>query len=66
MLGGQLPFKGEKEPAVVYAILMEEPRPVTVWRRDVPYELEHIITRALAKDAEASYGRMEEIFALFA
>ena len=66
MLGGQLPFKGEKEPAVVYAILMEEPRPVTAWRRDVPYELEHIITRALAKDAEASYGRMEEIFALFA
>ena len=61
MLSGQLPFKGEKEPAVVYAILMEEPKPVTAWRSDVPYELEHIITRALAKDAEARYGRMEEM-----
>jgi serine/threonine-protein kinase len=29
MLTGQLPFKGEKEPAVIYGILTKAPKPVT-------------------------------------
>jgi len=61
MLTGQLPFKGEKDPAVVYAILMKDPKPVSEWRDETPSSLEQVINRAMAKDAEERYQRAEEM-----
>jgi serine/threonine-protein kinase len=61
MLTGQLPFKGEKEPAVVYAILTKEPKPVSEWRSETPVALEQIINRAMAKDADERSQRAEEL-----
>ncbi|MCG3117904.1 MAG: Serine/threonine-protein kinase PknD [bacterium] len=61
MLTGQLPFKGEKEPAVIYGILTKDPLPVTEWRQEIPLALEQLINRALAKDAEERYQRAEEM-----
>ncbi len=61
MLSGQLPFKGEKEPAVIYGILTKAPKPVSEWRQETPAALEQLINRVMAKDAEKRYQRMEEI-----
>lgn len=61
MLTGQLPFKGEKEPAVIYGILTKEPTPVTEWRHETPAPLEQVINRAMAKNAEERYQRAEDM-----
>jgi TolB-like protein/tRNA A-37 threonylcarbamoyl transferase component Bud32/Tfp pilus assembly protein PilF len=60
MLTGQLPFRGDVEPAVVYSILNDAPRPVTSVRRDVPIALEDIIDRALEKDPAKRYQTTDE------
>ena len=61
MLTGQLPFKGEKEPAVVYAILTKEPKPLSEWREETPVALEQLSNRAMAKDTDERYQRAEEM-----
>ncbi len=61
MLTGQLPFKGEKEPAVIYGILTKDPTPVAEWRKETPVALEQVINHAMAKDAEERYQRAEEM-----
>ncbi|MFQ5709501.1 MAG: protein kinase [bacterium] len=61
MITGNSPFKGEYEQAVVYAILNEEPEPVTSLRTGVPMELEHIISKALAKDPQERYQHADEL-----
>jgi serine/threonine-protein kinase len=61
MLAGQLPFKGEKEPAVIYGILTKAPKPVSEWRHEIPIALEEVVNRALAKDAEERYQRADEM-----
>jgi serine/threonine-protein kinase len=61
MLTGQLPFKGEKEPAVIYGILTKAPKPVSEWRNEIPEALAQVINRAMAKDADERYQRTEEM-----
>lgn len=61
MLTGQLPFKGEKEPAVIYGILTKDPQPVSEWREETPFALAQVINRAMAKDADERYQRAEEM-----
>jgi len=46
MLTGQLPFKGEYDRAVQYAVVSEEPEPVARLRKDVPEPLQRILERA--------------------
>jgi serine/threonine protein kinase len=55
MLTGQLPFKGEYEQAVIYAIQADQPEPVTGLRSGVPMDLEKIIDKLLAKDPKERY-----------
>jgi len=57
MLTGKLPFQGENEQAVMYAILCKEPPAMTT----LPNELESIIRRAVDKDINERYQRMDEI-----
>ncbi len=61
MLTGQLPFKGDYEQAVMYAILNQSPEPVTGLRSGIPIELERIIDKAMAKRPEERYQHIDEL-----
>ena len=61
MVSGQLPFKGEREAAVSYAILNEEPEPLTALRSGLPVELDRIVGKALAKDRDERYQHVDEM-----
>jgi len=61
MVSGQLPFKGEVEAAVTYAILNAEPEPLTALRSGIPIELDRVITKALAKAPDERYQHVEEM-----
>ncbi len=63
MLSGRLPFPGERETAILYAIVHEEPKPLKAVKPDVPIELERIIHRALAKKPESRYASAGEMLA---
>jgi len=61
MLAGQLPFKGEHEQTIMYLIMNEEPEFITKTRKDVPLQLEKILQKALAKNPDKRYQKMEEM-----
>lgn len=63
MLSGQVPFKGDYEHAVIYAIFNEEPEPLTTLRSELPIALDDIIARALAKDPAARFQSAKEMLA---
>ena len=63
MLTGKLPFRGEYDQAVIYAILNETPEPVTALRSGVPLELERIMDKALAKDPAERYQGCKDLLA---
>ena len=63
MLTGRLPFQGEYDQAMIYAILNEEPEPVTGLRSGVPIALDSVIAKALAKDREERYQHADELLA---
>jgi serine/threonine protein kinase len=59
MLAGQLPFRGEQQQAVFYAILNQEPAPVSQLNASVPVELEQVVRKALQKKLENRYATMQ-------
>ena len=61
MVTGRLPFEREREEAVAYSIVHEEPEPLTAQRVDVPVELDHIVGKAMAKDADERYQHVDEM-----
>jgi len=61
MLSGQLPFKGDYEAALMYAVLNEEPEPVERHLPDISSELLHIINRSLEKKPEERYQSMNDM-----
>jgi serine/threonine protein kinase/Flp pilus assembly protein TadD len=61
MITGRPPFTGEYDQSVMYAIVNDEPEPVTWLRADAPPELERIVKKALIKDPEKRYQRMDDI-----
>ena len=61
MLTGQLPFKGEHEQAVIFSILKEKPKPITDLKADIPLSIEQIVNKALEKDPDKRYQRIEEL-----
>jgi len=61
MLSGQMPFKGDYEQAVIYAILHEEPEPLTALRSGLPIALDGIVAKALAKDPATRYQHVDEL-----
>jgi serine/threonine protein kinase len=52
---GQQPFKGHYDKAVMYSITNEEYEPITALRAGVPMELELLVNKALAKEADRRY-----------
>ena len=63
MVVGQLPFKGDYDQAVLFAIMNEEPEPVTSLRTGVPIDLERVIGKALAKEPDERYQHADELVA---
>jgi len=61
MLSGQLPFKGERESSILYSVVHEEPKPLREVRRDLPAELQQIVSRALKKRPESRYATAAEM-----
>ena len=61
MVTGRLPFEGERQQAVLYAIAQEDPEPITALRVGVPTELDFIVSKAMAKDAGERYQHVEEM-----
>jgi len=61
MITGQQPFKGHHDKAVMYSITSEEPEPMTALRTGVPMELEILVDKCLAKDADERYQHTDEL-----
>ncbi len=61
MLTGKLPFPGEYDQAVLYAVINEEPESVSNLRSDIPDELKRIVRRALTKNPENRYPSADEL-----
>jgi serine/threonine protein kinase len=61
MLAGKLPFSGEYESALMYAIINDDPEPVENIRGDISSELVHVLNRSLEKDPEDRYQNMNEV-----
>ncbi|MDA1315979.1 MAG: serine/threonine-protein kinase, partial [Acidobacteria bacterium] len=61
MVAGKPPFGGERQEAVLYGIINEEPEPVTSLRAGLPMELEWIIGKLLAKDRNERYQHAEDL-----
>ncbi|MGD8747367.1 MAG: protein kinase [Balneolaceae bacterium] len=60
---GELPFQGVYEPAVMYAITEEEPRPASSVNPGIPENIERVIQNCLAKQKESRYQKVDEIMA---
>ncbi|MFQ5605818.1 MAG: FlgO family outer membrane protein [bacterium] len=58
MLTGQLPFRGDYEQAVIYAILNEEPELTD----QIPANLRTILQKTLAKKRDVRYPNIGEVF----
>ena len=61
MVTGHLPFEGEREQAVFYAITNEEPEPITALRARVPLELDRIVAKAMAKSPDERYPHIDDM-----
>jgi len=61
MIAGQLPFQGEVDAAIAYAIVNQEPKLLTGLRTGVPTELDHIVGKALEKEPDDRYQHADEM-----
>ena len=60
MLTGDLPFRGDYDQAVIYAIINEEPPPIPGHRPNVPGAFHEILNKALNKDPSGRYARVDD------
>jgi TolB-like protein/Tfp pilus assembly protein PilF len=61
MFGGQLPFKGEHDQAIVYSILKEQPQPITELRSEIPASIDQVVAKALEKNLANRYQSIDEL-----
>lgn len=60
MLTGRVPFEAETPLAVIFKHIQEPPPPLSVVRPDLPYMLEPVLLRALAKSTAERFASMHE------
>jgi serine/threonine protein kinase/tetratricopeptide (TPR) repeat protein len=63
MVTGQLPFKGDHDPATIYSIGYENPEPLARYKSGVSNELQRVITKALTKQKDERYQHADELAA---
>lgn len=61
IITGQRPFRSEHEQTAIYAILNEEPQPVSALRKDVPVELENVLHICFQKDPRKRYRNLNDL-----
>jgi serine/threonine protein kinase/tetratricopeptide (TPR) repeat protein len=61
MLTGHRPFDGETHTDVIVSVLSREPPPVSSFGRDIPAELEWVVSKALTKDVAGRYQTATEL-----
>ena len=61
MTTGCLPFEGDYEAAVMYAVVNEEAKSVRRFREDVPQHIEKMIHKCLEKNADNRYQNLNEV-----
>ena len=61
MVTGRLPFEGEREAAVIHAIIRDSHEPITAVRVGIPTELDRIVSKALAKKPEERYQHVDDL-----
>ncbi len=61
MLSGKLPFRGDYQAAVIYAVLSEDPAPLSEIRPEVNDVLSRIIGKALTKDPQYRYKSAKQL-----
>ena len=61
LLAGKLPFRGDYDQTVIYAILCLEPESLIKARPGLAPELDHVVGHALSKKADDRYQTMEEL-----
>jgi TolB-like protein/Tfp pilus assembly protein PilF/predicted Ser/Thr protein kinase len=61
MFGGQLPFMGEHDQAVVYSILNKKPKPLAELRSEIPMSIGQVVDKALEKNPDKRYQQIDEL-----
>jgi serine/threonine protein kinase len=61
MCAGVLPFKSTATTDIKYAVLNEEPLPLSNFVSELPADLQKIVDRALQKDREQRYQSIDEM-----
>jgi serine/threonine-protein kinase len=61
MVSRMQPFAAENAAATISSILTHEPPPLARYSRDVPAELERIVSKALRKDCEERYQTVKDL-----
>jgi serine/threonine protein kinase len=61
MLAGRAPFAGATAADIISVLLQKEPQPLSTLARDVPAELQHIISKALRKDRDERYQTVQSL-----
>jgi serine/threonine protein kinase/tetratricopeptide (TPR) repeat protein len=61
MLTGKRPFRGAHVEAVRYAVLNENPEPLSSLNQDLPPELERVVLKALSKQRDHRYNSAGEL-----
>src|SRR4029453_3977150 len=55
------PFEGATSAEIMAAILKQQPPPLRRYTRDIPPELERIVSKALSKDREERYQGVKDL-----
>ena len=61
MIAGRPPFEAATKSDMIVAILEKEPLPLARYAREVPQELQRIVTKALTKDREERYQTSKDL-----
>jgi len=61
MLTGERPFQKEQVQALSYAILNDNPSPLSFLRSDIPTHIEQVVDKALAKKVSERYQDIQEL-----
>ena len=61
MITGQLPFQGEYQAAIFYAVMNVTPEPLARYKAEVSEDLQRIVDKALDKDLATRYQHIDDL-----
>jgi Tol biopolymer transport system component len=62
MMAGRRPFEGKTTSDVIAAVLTKEPEPLARYAEETPAELQSNVTKALAKNPDARYQNVKDLW----